>query len=140
MIARDTVSVSGVPGLAPREVRAIVAEVLADEGTVASVSVTFLGLTAMAALHLEYKQRPGPTDVLSFSLPQPDGSLVGDIYICPGVAAREARRRAITRREELIRLVVHGTLHVLGLDHPEGAGRESSAMWERQEALVGSLT
>lgn len=139
MIGHDTVSVSGVPGLAPRDVRTIVSEVLAREGGTASVSVTFLGLTAMAALHLAYKQRPGPTDVLAFSLPQPDGSLVGDVYVCPGIAARAARRHGITRREELIRLVVHGTLHVLGHDHPEGVGRESSEMWTRQESLVAGL-
>ena len=39
-------------------------------------------------------------------------------------------------REELLRLVVHGVLHVLGYDHPDGESRERSAMWRRQETLV----
>ncbi|MGH7547863.1 MAG: rRNA maturation RNase YbeY, partial [Gemmatimonadales bacterium] len=75
--------------------------------------------------------------------PQPDGSLVGDIYICPEAARRYVVRRGLGGREsvhaELVRLVVHGTLHVLGYDHPEGRGRTRSAMWRRQERYVRRL-
>jgi probable rRNA maturation factor len=85
------------------------------------------------------------TDVLAFALPQPDGTLVGDVYLCPAAAERWVRtagkgtgdRRAV--REELLRLAVHGTLHVLGYDHPEGTGRTRSPMWRRQEAYVRRL-
>lgn len=139
MSTTEDIVVSGGFGLAHRDVHAIVSRVLAGDDRRVSISVTFLGLTPMARLHEAHKQRPGPTDVLAFSLPQPDGSILGDVYVCPGVAAREARRRQITRREELVRLVVHGTLHVLGEDHPEDAGRETSEMWRHQEALVESL-
>ncbi len=138
MIA-DTTMVSGGFGLTPREVDTVVSAVLASDPRDVTVSVTFVGLTAMSRLHETHKQRSGPTDVLSFTLPQPDGAILGDVYICPGVAAREARRRSITRREELVRLVVHGTLHVLGHDHPEGTDREASEMWQRQESLVELL-
>ena len=81
-----------------------------------------------------------PTDVISFALPQPDGSLAGDIYLCRAGAEREARRRGLTVREEVLRLVVHGTLHVLGQDHPEGEDRERSAMWATQERYVRQVT
>jgi probable rRNA maturation factor len=80
-----------------------------------------------------------PTDVLSFALKTPGRELVGDIYISPWVARREARARGISPREELIRLLVHGTLHVLGRDHPEGSARTRSAMWRRQERYVEAL-
>jgi probable rRNA maturation factor len=56
------------------------------------------------------------------------------------VARREARAREITVEEELIRLIVHGTLHALGREHPEGADRIRSAMWRRQERYVEALT
>jgi probable rRNA maturation factor len=64
---------------------------------------------------------------------------VGDVYICSWVAAREAKTRGVPLREELIRLVIHGTLHALGRTHPEGAARTRSSMWRRQERYVGAL-
>jgi probable rRNA maturation factor len=42
-------------------------------------------------------------------------------------------------REEVTRLVVHGVLHVIGFDHPEGEERRASPMWRKQERLVRSL-
>jgi ssRNA-specific RNase YbeY (16S rRNA maturation enzyme) len=41
-------------------------------------------------------------------------------------------------REETLRLVVHGVLHVLGYDHPAGESRYESPMWRRQERLLRS--
>ena len=93
----------------------------------------------MRRLNREYKRHDRPTDVISFHLPGPDGSLAGDIYICPAVAAREAKAAGVTQAEELARLVIHGTLHVLGHDHPARADRERSAMWRRQERFVRKL-
>lgn len=128
---------SGFPATA---VRHAVATVLAGEEREALVSVTFLGARRMQRLNREYKHQDRPTDVISFALPQPDGTLAGDIYLCRGVAAREAHRRGLPVREELLRLVVHGTLHLLGHDHPETGPRESSPMWHRQERYVRELT
>jgi probable rRNA maturation factor len=93
----------------------------------------------MQALNRDWKDHDRPTDVISFALPGPDGELVGDVYICPAVARASARELGIPVRQELVRLVIHGTLHVLGYDHPEGAGRTRSAMWRRQERYVKAL-
>lgn len=120
-------------------VRRAVRSVLRGEGRAAGICVTFLGPTAMRRLNRRYKRRDRPTDVLAFSLPGPDGALIGDVYVCRAVAAAEARARRIPVRTELLRLVVHGTLHVLGYDHPEGDGRERSAMWRRQERYLRRL-
>ena len=83
----------------------------------------------MRRLNRRALRRRGDTDVIAFALPQPDGSVLGDVYICP----------SITGREELVRLAVHGTLHVLGYDHPTSAGRTRSAMWRLQERYVRRL-
>lgn len=129
--------------LPPATVRRLVRGVLAGERRRATVSVTFLGKRAMRTLNRRWKRHDGPTDVISFALPGMAGpgaeELVGDVYLCPEVAAREARRRALALREELCRLVIHGTLHVLGWDHPEGEGRERSAMWRKQERYLERL-
>ena len=120
-------------------VRRAVESVLRGERRQAYVSVTFLGRDAMRRLNAEHKGLDRPTDVLSFAMVDPAGRAVGDVYVCPWVAAREARARGIALRQELIRLVVHGTLHALGREHPEDAGRTSSPMWQRQERYVAAL-
>ena len=120
-------------------VRRVVEAVLRGERRRALISVTFLGRDAMRRLNAEHTGRDRPTDVLSFAMADPAGRTVGDVYVCPWVAAREARARSIPLRQELIRLVVHGTLHALGRDHPEDEGRTSSPMWRRQERYVAAL-
>lgn len=92
----------------------------------------------MRQLNARWTGRREATDVLAFALPGPRGSLAGDVYICPWVAGREAEARGIPLREELRRLVVHGVLHVLGYDHPEGERRMLSPMWRRQERYLRS--
>ncbi len=134
-----SVIVAGSDALPVRTVARAVRHVLAGERREADVSVTFLGRAAMQAMNRDYKHHDRPTDVIAFALPQPDGTLAGDVYICRFVAAREARSRGVPVREELLRLVVHGTLHVLGHDHPESAARERSPMWRRQERYVQAL-
>ncbi|MFL5402872.1 MAG: rRNA maturation RNase YbeY [Gemmatimonadales bacterium] len=120
-------------------VRRAVLAVLAGERRDALVSITFLGPAAMRRLNAQHKGHDRPTDVLTFAMKAPAGPTIGDVYICSSVARQEARTRGISAREELIRLVVHGTLHALGREHPEGAGRTRSAMWRRQERYVEAL-
>ena len=100
----------------------------------ATVELSLLDAPAMRRLNRRATGRRGLTDVIAYSLPQPGGRLVGDVFICPAAAAAWA-----TGPEELTRLAVHGTLHVLGYDHPEGRGRMRSAMWRRQERYVARL-
>lgn len=135
----SAVVVAGVHPLPARLCAAVAGHVLAGEGREAALSISFLGPRAMTRLNAAHKGHDRPTDVIAFALPLPDGSLAGDIYLCRWQAAREARARSIPVREELIRLVVHATLHVLGWDHPETAGRTRSPMWERQERYVREL-
>lgn len=103
----------------------------------AAISVALVSTERISSLNAEHFGRRGPTDVISFGLaPDPAASVAGDIYIAPEVARANARAEGRGVREEVVRLVVHGVLHVLGHDHPEGDGRERSPMWQRQERLV----
>jgi len=122
--------------LARSAVTHTVEAVLRGEKRSALVSVSFVGRERMRSLNARWKGRNEPTDVLAFALAGPDGAPTGDIYICPWVAAREARARGLPLRQELKRLVVHGVLHLLGYDHPEGPRRTASPMWRRQERYV----
>lgn len=137
--ATDVAVAGRVLPLPAGTVRRVVRAVVATERRRAAISVTFLGPTAMRRLHRAYTRRDRPTDVLAFALDGRPGEVVGDIYVCRAVARREAAARGIPERQELIRLLVHGTLHVLGYDHPTGPGRTRSAMWRRQEAYVRDL-
>lgn len=102
------------------------------------ISVAFVPTRQMAKLNREHLGRSGATDVISFGFGPtgPNGAVVGDIYIAPDVARRNAKEFGVGVREEVARLVVHGTLHVLGRHHPEGRGRTSSRMWAEQEKLI----
>ena len=104
----------------------------------ALVSVTFVSDQRIAALNRAHLARRGSTDVIAFGFAQRRAAdaVIGDIYIAPGVARNNAAAHGVSIREEIVRLVVHGVLHVLGLDHPEGPERTASAMWRRQEQLV----
>lgn len=104
----------------------------------AALSVTFVSDRRIAALNWQHLRHRGPTDVISFGFERAwkGAPLTGDIYIAPDVARRNASAAARGVREELLRLVVHGVLHVVGHDHPEGEARYESPMWRRQEALL----
>ncbi len=136
----DRVTVAGRhPPLSKAAIVRAAEIVLRGERRRAVLSITFLGRDRMRALNTLWKGAPRPTDVLAFPLALPDGALAGDIYICHWVATREARARRIPLGQELRRLVVHGVLHVLGYEHPEGAERADSTMWRRQERYVKAL-
>jgi len=107
-----------------------------EEIASAEISLTLLGDPDMTRLNEQYLDHSGPTDVISFPLQGPAGVLVGDIYIGAEQAARHADALALPVEEELLRLAVHGTLHVLGYDHPEDDQRETSPMYLRQEELL----
>jgi probable rRNA maturation factor len=108
----------------------------------ALLSITFVTAAAIARLNREHLGHSGPTDVISFGLHGDEGRpgpVVGDVYICPEVARKHAAEHGASLREELARLVVHGTLHVLGHDHDEGDDRLHGPMWRRQERLLATM-
>jgi len=105
----------------------------------ALISVAFIRNTRMARMNREFLGHHGATDVITFELEPTLGVVIGDIYIAPEVARANARENSIGVRTELVRLVVHGTLHVLGYTHDEGADRMLGDMWRRQEKLVAAI-
>ncbi len=132
--------------------------VLADEGVrgAAELSIMFVTEPEMAELNESYMGKTGSTDVLAFPLDAPDvtqivmpaGSsrgpdrapadpgdvplLLGDVVVCPAAAAHQAPTHAGTFDDEIALLIVHGILHVLGLDHAEAA--EATEMRRREQA------
>jgi probable rRNA maturation factor len=120
---------------------AAVAALKAERAKSAMLSITFVGRATMSQLNHRYLGHHGPTDVISFGLDRigKRGAVVGDVYICAEIARENARRQDLPPGEELLRLVVHGTLHVLGHDHPTGEGRTTSRMWRRQERILARV-
>jgi probable rRNA maturation factor len=119
------------------------------------VSLLFVDEDAIAHLNEQFLGKKGPTDVLSFPIedePGPTGrspdfggtgpgtmaeqgilTLLGDVVICPSVAAVNAMEHEVSLDDEVALLVVHGLLHLLGMDH------EKDAEAERMEALEQQL-
>ncbi len=118
----------------------MVGAVLDGEGTgEAAFSITFLGPGRMRALNRRAFGRDRVTDVIAFELPYAGGH-GGDLYVCPTAARAAAAAHGVPPAEELVRVLVHGTLHALGYDHPNGVGRTRSRMWRCQERYVRALT
>lgn len=128
------------PPVSPDAVERAVRHVLAAEGVgEAELSVALVGDAEIAALNEEYLGHEGPTDVISFHLHEAGEPPLGDVYVGVDQAVRQAAAFGATPAEEVVRLAVHGTLHVLGWDHPDGAERLESEMFRRQEELLRTL-
>jgi rRNA maturation RNase YbeY len=128
-------------GVSRDRVRRVVEHVLrAERVRDALISITFVSDRRIAALNARHLHHRGPTDVISFGFAPVGrgarGAVVGDVYVAPDVARRNAHAHGQGIREELLRLVVHGVLHVLGHDHPVSEARYASPMWRRQERLL----
>ncbi|HEX7050993.1 MAG TPA: rRNA maturation RNase YbeY [Longimicrobiales bacterium] len=125
---------------ASEQVRRAALATLEDQAVAdAELSIALVDDAMISELNERYLGHAGPTDVISFALHEPGAPVVGDVYIGWDQALRQAQSLGIAPREELARLAIHGTLHVLGFEHPEGADRERSAMWARQEAILRRL-
>ncbi|WCO65592.1 rRNA maturation RNase YbeY [Iamia majanohamensis] len=127
---------------------ALLADVLAAEGVAAGaqVGLTFVGAEAMAELNATHMGAEGPTDVLAFPVDGREAAgagdagppgLVGDLVVCPRVAATNAPDHAGTEDDELALLVVHGALHLVGHDHAEAD--ERARMQARERTLLADL-
>ena len=107
------------------------------------VSLVLVDEERMAQLHVEYMNEPGPTDVLSFPMDEltagtPDHpvseGVLGDIVICPQVAAEQARHAGHATADEMRLLLTHGMLHLLGDDHAQPD--EHQVMFALQATLL----
>jgi len=103
------------------------------------ISVAFLSDEEMQRLNHRFLGKERTTDVLAFALGEGNGPMVGDVYLGYEQAARQAEEVGVPLHEELARLAIHGTLHVLGHDHPEGPGRSESPMFQLQERLLAEV-
>ncbi|HYN28829.1 MAG TPA: rRNA maturation RNase YbeY [Dermatophilaceae bacterium] len=99
--------------------------------------------SAMETLHVQWMDLPGPTDVMSFPMDElrpgaegeePVEGVLGDVVLCPAVAARQAVEAGHALEEELLLLTTHGILHLLGFDHADT--EEEKEMFELQRSLL----
>jgi probable rRNA maturation factor len=104
----------------------------------AHLSIQLVGEQRIAQLNAELVGHEGPTDIvtLQHARSAAGAPVVGEVYLAPAIAGENARALGIAPRDEIARLVVHGVLHALGWEHPDGPARTRSAMWKRQEALL----
>ena len=111
----------------------------------AELSILLVDIPAMTELHVKWMDEPGPTDVMSFPMDEldtarrpdevgPGPALLGDVVLCPAVAADQAAQAGHSLNDELHLLTVHGCLHLLGYDHAEPA--EEREMFRLQNELL----
>lgn len=110
------------------------------------LSIAVVDEEEMARLHVEWMDLPGPTDVMSFPMDEleagtedsPTHGTLGDIVLCPPVAARQAAAAGHSTEDEFFLLTVHGILHLLGHDHAEPEERATMFALQR-DLLTGFL-
>jgi probable rRNA maturation factor len=119
----------------------------------AELSLVLLDAPAMEALHKQWMDLPGPTDVMAFPMDAADGpierldpsappptdegveeAMLGDVVLCPAVAAEQAKAAGHSTESELHLLCAHGILHLLGYDH--GDEDEEREMFELQARII----
>ncbi|MEP7159686.1 MAG: rRNA maturation RNase YbeY [Dermatophilaceae bacterium] len=105
--------------------------------------ISCVDVEAMTNLHVQWMDLDGPTDVMSFPMDElrpgrdgeaSPGGILGDVVICPEVAATQAAEAGHTTAEELLLLVTHGILHLLGFDHAEPDDKRE--MFDLQRTLL----
>lgn len=110
------------------------------------LGVIFVDEDAMTELHIKWLDEPGPTDVLSFPMDElrpgvegilPEEGVLGDVVICPQVAARQAEVAGHDTLAEILLLLTHGILHLVGFDHAEV--EEEKEMFALQRELLTSF-
>lgn len=114
----------------------LLAALAAERAPAGEVSLAFIGDATMRRMNRDYRGVDETTDVLSFSyLDEPHaGGVLGEIFVSPTVAARQASEEGHETAEEIVRVALHGLLHVLGYDHDTAATRRR--MLGRQERYL----
>ena len=110
------------------------------------VSIVFMDDMSMAEYNYTYRDRKGPTNVLSFPAAELHAGLppeladneLGDILISVETALNEAAENDISLHRRITELIIHGTLHLLGYDH-EQSSRQARIMWEMEQQLLETL-
>lgn len=105
------------------------------------LSLSFVDEDRMSALHVEWMDEPGPTDVLSFPMDElrsgdTESGILGDIVICPSFVERQAVQKGVSVQQEVEFLLTHGILHLIGYDH--ATEEEYAEMFALQDRLLDS--
>ncbi len=94
---------------------ALIKKIIKGEKREGEIDLSFVGDKKIHELNKKFRKKDKPTDVLSFNYDA--GKVLGDVIISRDTTRRNAKRYGVTYLDEVKRLVVHGTLHVLGYDH-----------------------
>ena len=113
--ARSRISRSQIP---IKEIIDIIKKLFKKEAVKGELSITFCDDAYMKKLNSKYRNIDKSTDVLSFEFGDGD-NVMGDVYISIPTAKRQAKEYNVSLKEEVLRLAMHGTLHVLGYKHKE---------------------
>lgn len=105
------------------------------------ISINFVSGSEIRFLNNKYRKKNKITDVLSFAALEGEkvgeSKELGDIFICLSQIKRQAKEYKVDFKEELIRMLVHGILHLIGYDHI--SKRDEQVMFKLQEKMVKSV-
>jgi len=98
-----------------------------------TISLVFVSKKEIKKLNKKFRKKNRPTDVLSFTLNEK--KYLGEIIICPEVVKENSRKYKVDFNREIIKVFVHGILHLCGYDH-EKSERDAKVMEKKQEKYL----
>lgn len=116
-------------------IKTLLERVLNEEQENGIIDIIFVDLNEIVRLN-SYREKEGPTDVLSFNYDQSE--LKGEVYVCPDYVSENALAFNVTFNQELLRVCIHGILHICGYDHEKDEASEK-IMFEKQEKYLSDF-
>lgn len=110
-----------------------------------TLSLAFVKKEEIKKLNKKFRGKNKATDVLSFEINEPFGmaqggeKVFGEIVICPEIVKENSKKYCVTYKTEMLRMFIHGILHLCGYDH-EKSKKEEKIMEEKQEKYLDNYS
>lgn len=99
------------------------------------ISIVVLGQQGIRKLNKTYRAKDKPTNVLAFESKDP--ASLGEVFLCPQIIEKEAKQRGLAGKTYFQYILIHGLLHLVGMDHQ--TPKDRSKMEKAEDNLLNTI-